>query len=116
MHVEEGAEMGTWWRLKRPGLMNPGDGAPGAQDYWCEGKSPEVMAEHSSLTFFLAPSLTIAQAVWVPEGLCLLALMGFSKEQLRVSTHLSVLMSLLLQVMWSWFHPGCGHGLGCAWV
>ena len=74
------------------------------------------MAEHTSTTFYLAPSLTIAQALWVLEGLCLLALMGLSKEQLRVSMHLSVLMSLLLQVMWSWSHPGCGHRLGFPWV
>ena len=59
------------------------------------------MAEHSSPTFFLALSVTIDWALWVLEGLCLLASMGFSKEQLHVSTHLLVLMPLPLQVTWS---------------
>lgn len=62
------------------------------------------MAEHSSPMFFLAPSLTTAWALWVLEGLYLLALMGFSMEQLHVSTHSLVLIALLQQVTWS-FRP-----------
>ena len=56
------------------------------------------MAEHTSPTFFLAASLTTAWALWVPEGLCLSALMGFSEEQLYVSTCSLVLIPLSLQV------------------
>ena len=75
------------------------------------------MAEHSSPTFFLFASLTIAWAFWVLEGLCLLALMEFSREQLHVSTHLLVLLTLSMQVTCiscvpSWF----GNRTGCPWA
>ena len=56
------------------------------------------MGEHTSPTFFLAPSLNTAWGLWVLEGFCLLALKGFSREQQRVSMPLLALMSLLLQV------------------
>ena len=58
------------------------------------------MAEPTSPTFFVAPPTT-AWSLQVLEGLCLLTLRGFSKEQLRVSMYLSVLLPLPLQVMWS---------------
>ena len=77
------------------------------------------MAEHTSPTFFLVSSLTIAWALWVLEGLCLLALMGFSEEQLYVSTCLLVLIPLSLQVTWSpcvpsrvWARIGLPLGIG----
>jgi len=77
------------------------------------------MAEHTSPTFFLVSSLTIAWALWVLEGLCLLALMGFSEEQLYVSTCLLVLIPLSLQVTWSpcvpsrvWAWIGLPLGIG----
>ena len=47
----------------------------------------QEMEEHTSPTFFLFPSLTVAWALWVLEGLHLLALKGFSREQLHVSTY-----------------------------
>ena len=56
------------------------------------------MGEHTSPTFFLAPSLNTAWALWALEGFCLLALKGFSREQQRASMPLLALMSLLLQV------------------
>ena len=62
------------------------------------------MADLTSLTF-LAPSLTIAWALWVLEGLCPLALMGFFKEQRHVSRSILVLKPLSLQVTWSWRVP-----------
>ena len=77
------------------------------------------MAEHTSPMFFLASSLTIAWALWVLEGLCLLALMGFSEEQLYVPTCLLVLIPLSLQVIWSpcvpsrvWAWIGLPLGIG----
>ena len=54
------------------------------------------MAEHTSHTVFLVSSLMIAWALWILEVLCLLALMGFSEEQLYVSTCLLVLILLSL--------------------
>ena len=84
---------------KRPGLMDLSDGGPGAQHLWYEGKSPVEMAELTSLMFFLIPSLTMGWGLWVLEGLHLLALMGFSREQLCVSTHLLILMPLSLKVI-----------------
>ena len=75
------------------------------------------MAEHSSPTFFLFASLTIAWAFWVLEGLCLLALMEFSREQLHVSTHLLVLLALSMQVTWALCVPsGFGNRMGCPWT
>ena len=59
------------------------------------------MGEHTSLTFFLTPSLNTAWALWVLEGFCLLALKGFSREQQHASMPLLALMSLLRQVTWS---------------
>ena len=59
------------------------------------------MAELTSPMFFLFPSLTIAWALWVLEGLCPLALKGFSKEQLYFSPHILMFMLLSLQVTWS---------------
>ena len=56
------------------------------------------MAEHTSPTFFLFPSLTIGWALWVLEGLCPSTMMEFSMEQLYVSTRLWVLMTLSLKV------------------
>lgn len=71
------------------------------------------MAKHNLPIFFLVLSLTIAWALWALEGLCLLVLVGFSKEQLHVSTHLLVLTALPLQVTRSFcFIPG----LGTAWA
>ena len=60
--------------------MDLSDGGPGVQHLGYEGKSPVEMAELISPMFFLIPSLTIGWALWVPEGLYLLALMGFSRE------------------------------------
>ena len=74
--------------------MDLSDGGPGAQHLIYEGKSPVQMAELTSPMFFLIPSLTIAWALSVMEGLHPLALMGFSEEQLCASTHLLVLMAL----------------------
>ena len=62
------------------------------------------MAELTSLTF-LAPSLTIAWALWALEGLYPLALMGFFKEQLYVSMRILVLKPFSLQVTRSWHVP-----------
>ena len=61
----------------------------------------QEMEEHTSPTFFLFPSLTVAWALWVLEGLHLSALKGFSREQLHVSTIFLVLMFLPLKVTWS---------------
>lgn len=47
---------------------------------------------------FLVPSLPAAWAHWALAGLCLLALAGFSMEQLRVSLRLWVLMASPPQV------------------
>ena len=84
------------------------------------------MAEHTLPTFLLFPPLTIAWAFWVLEGLCLLLLMEFSREQLHVSTHLLVLLTLSVQVTWASCVPsgaweqnglplgtGVGRNLGC---
>ena len=79
--------------------MDLNDGGPGAQHLIYEGKSPVEMTELTSPMFFLIPSLTIGWALWVPEGLHLLALMGFSREKLCVSTCLLVLMPLSLKVI-----------------
>lgn len=62
---------------------------------------------------FLLFPLSIAWALWGLEGLYLLALMGFSAEQLRVSTHLLVLTALPPQVTQS-FCPI--WGLGTVWA
>ena len=75
--------------------MDLSDGGPGVQHLGYEGKSPVEMAELISLI----PSLTIGWALWVPEGLYLLVWMGFSREQLCVSTCLLVLMPLSLKVI-----------------
>ena len=84
--VDGHAEL-VWCGLKISGLMDPDEASPGAQDLRYEGRSSVEMAEHTSPTFFLFPSLTIAWALWVLEGLHLLALKGFSREQLHVSTY-----------------------------
>ena len=96
-----GSELGTWWGLKTSGLVDPGDGGPGAQDLRYEGTSPVEVAELTSPMFFLFPSLTIAWALWVLEGLCPLALKGFSKEQLYSSPHVLEFIASSLQVTWS---------------
>ena len=70
------------------------DGSAGAQGLWYEGRNPVEMTEHTPPMLFLIPSFTLAWALWVLEGLCPLALMGFSEEQPYVSTHLLVLMAL----------------------
>ena len=90
---------------------------------WYEGRNPVETAEHIPSMFFLIPSL-IAWALSV--GLCLLTLMGFSEEQLYVSTHVLLLKPWLLQVTWSlcvpsgaWaqfqlpFGTGVGRWLAC---
>ena len=79
--------------------MDLSDGGPGVQHLGYEGKSPVEMAELTSPMFFLIPSLTKGWALWVPEGLYLLVLMGFSREQLCVSTCLLVSMPLSLKVI-----------------
>lgn len=93
---------------------------------WYEGRNPVETAEHIPSMFFLIPSLTIAWALSVVEGLCPWALMGFSEEQLYVSTHVLLLKPWLLQVTWSlcvpsgaWaqfplpFGTGVGRWLAC---
>lgn len=62
---------------------------------------------------FLLVPFSIAWALWALEGLYLLALMGFSVEQLRVSTHLLVLTALPLQVTVILSYLGSGHSMGC---
>ena len=75
------------------------------------------MAEHTSSTFFLFASLTLAWAFGVLEGLCLLLLMQFSREQLHVSTHLLVLLALSVQVTRASCVPsGFGNRMGCPWA
>ena len=75
------------------------------------------MAEHTSSTFFLFASLTIAWAFGVLEGLGLLLLMQFSREQLHVSMHLLVLLTLSVQVTWASCVPsGFGNRMGCPWA
>ena len=75
------------------------------------------MAEHSSPTFFLFASLTIAWAFWVLEDLQLLALKVFSREQLHVSTIFLVLMLLPLKVTWPLCVPsGVWEQTGCPWL
>ena len=75
------------------------------------------MAEHTSSTFFLFASLTIAWAFGVLEGLGLLLSMQFCREQLHVSTHLLVLLALSVQVTWASCVPsGFGNRMGCPWV
>ena len=68
-------------------------------------EDPVEVAELTSPPFFLIPSLTIAWGLWVLEGLCPLALKGFFKEQLCVSTHILVLKAFSLKVTWSWSVP-----------
>ena len=72
--------------------------------------------------FFLIPSLNIGWALWVLEGLCLLALMGFSTERFYASTHLLALTPLSLEVTWAclspsgvWPQPGLPLGTGTTW-
>ena len=84
--------------MKTSGLVDLGDGGPGAHDLRYEGRSPVEVAELTSPMFFISPSLTIAWALWVLEGLCHLALKGFSKEQLYFSSHILVFMAWSLQV------------------
>ena len=77
----------------------------------------QEMEEHTSPTFFLFPSLTVAWALWVLEGLHLSALKGFSREQLHVSTIFWVLMALPLKVTWSlWVPSGVWEQTGCPWL
>ena len=114
--VDGHAEL-VWCGLKISGLMDPDEASPGAQDLRYEGRSSVEMAEHTSPTFFLFPSLTIAWALWVLEGLHLLALKGFSREQLHVSTIFWVLMALPLKVTWSlWVPSGVWEQTGCPWL
>ena len=81
-----------------------------------KGEAQE-MEEHTSPTFFLFPSLTIAWALWVLEGLHLSALKGFSREQLHVSTIFLVLMFLPLKVTWSLCVPSeLWEQTGCPWL
>ena len=75
------------------------------------------MADTPQLKFFLIPSLTIAWALWVLEGFCLLALKGFSMEQQHVSMLFLVLTSVPLQVTCHCVsHEGCGYSVGCPWA
>ena len=96
-----GSELRTWWGLKTSGLVDPGDLGPGAQDLRYEGRSLVEVVELTSPMFFISPSLTIAWALWVLEGLCPLALKGFSKEQLYFSPPILEFMASSLQVTWS---------------
>ena len=114
--VDGHAEL-VWCGLKISGLMDPDEAIPGARDMWYEGRSSVEMAELTSPTFFLFPSLTVAWAFWVLEGLHLLALKGFSREQLHVSTIILVLMALPLKVTWSLYVPsGVWEQTGCPWL
>ena len=114
--VDGHAEL-VWCGLKISGLMDPDEASPGAQDLRYEGRSSVEMAELTSSTFFLSPSLTIAWALWVLEGLHLSALKGFSREQLHVSTIFSVLTALPLKVTWSlWVPSGVWEQTGCPWL
>ena len=114
--VDGHAEL-VWCGLKISGLMDPDEASPGAQDLRYEGRSSVEMAELTSSTFFLSPSLTIAWALWVLAGLHLSALKGFSREQLHVSTIFSVLMALPLKVTWSlWVPSGVWEQTGCPWL
>ena len=77
------------------------------------------MAELTSLTFFLIPSLTIGWTIWALKGLCPLALMGLSTEQQCLSMDFLVLIPLPLEVTWSrcvlsgiWAEFGLPLGLG----
>ena len=71
------------------------------------------MTERTSFMAFLASSLTVAWARWVLEGLCPSTMMEFSMEQLYVSTHLWVLMTLSLKVTgFCVSHQGIGLPLG----
>ena len=45
---------------KISGLMDPDEASSGAQDLKYEGRSSVEMAELTSTTFFLSPSLTVA--------------------------------------------------------
>ena len=63
------------------------------------------MDELTSPMFCLIPSLIIAWALQVLEGLHLLVLMGFSRERQRASSGLLDLMPLPLQVTWSLCFP-----------
>ena len=107
----------VWCGLKISGLMDPDEASPGAQDLRYEGRNSVEMAEHTSHMFFLFPSLTVGWAFWVLEGLHLLALKGFSREQLHVSTIFLVLMLLPLKVTWSLCVPsGVWEQTGCCWL
>ena len=102
---------------KISGLMDPDEASSGAQDLKHEGRSSVEMAELTSTTFFLSPSLTVAWAFWVLEDLHLLALKGFSREQLHVSTIFLVLMLLPLKVTWPLCVPsGVWEQTGCPWL
>ena len=71
------------------------------------------MADTPQLKFFLIPSLTIAWALWVLEGLCPSTMTEFSMAQLFVSTRLWVLMTLSLKVTGHFVpHQGIGLPLG----
>lgn len=94
--------------------MGLSDGGLRGQDLWCEGTSPVGMDELTSPMFFLIPSLIIGWALWVLEGLFLLALMGFSMEQFYVSMHLLALTPLSLEVTWALCVPI--WGLATAWA
>ena len=77
------------------------------------------MDELTSPMFFLIPSLIIAWALQVLEGLHLLVLMGFSREQQRVSSGLLGLMPLPLQVTWSLWETctkHCSQELAAGWI
>ena len=74
------------------------------------------MAELTLPTFFLIPSLIIALALWVLEGLCPLTLKEFLMEQLHVSMHFLALISLPLEVTWLFYIPsGVWGQFGCPW-
>ena len=106
-----------WCGLKISGLMDPDEVSPGAQDLRYEGRSSVEMAEHTSHMFFLFPYLAAAWALWVMEGLHLLELKGFSREQLHVSTIILVLILLSLKVTWSLCVPsGVWEQTGCCWL
>ena len=126
MHVCVVCRVGNTVGTNETWADGPCVGVPGAQDLCYEGRSPVEMAEHTSPMFLLFSPLTIAWAFWVLEGLCLLLLMEFSREQLHVSTHLLVLLTLSVQVTWASCVPsgvweqnglplgtGTGRSLGC---
>ena len=103
--MSDGMELRIRWGLKRSGGAGLSDGGPRGQDLWCEGRSPVGMDELTSPVFFLIPSLIIAWALQVLEGLHLLVLMGFSRERQHASSGLWGLMPSPLQVTWSLSFP-----------